>query len=77
MDFENLAPDLQERARACKSPDELLALAKQEGYGLSDAELEQIWRRIAKSVAEALLKSVRGSPKRYAPSMRYTIVAAW
>ena len=42
MNFEDLAPELQEKAKACKSPEELLALAHQEGYELSDAELEQV-----------------------------------
>ena len=44
MDFENLniGPELREKAKACKTPDELLALAKQEGYKLSDAEMEAV-----------------------------------
>ena len=42
MNFEDLAPELQKKAKACKSPEELLALAKAEGYELSDAELEQV-----------------------------------
>ena len=35
-------PELQEKARACKSPEEILALAKEEGYELSDEELEAV-----------------------------------
>ena len=44
MDLENLdiSPELREKAKACKTPDELLALAKQEGYKLSDAEMEAV-----------------------------------
>ena len=44
MDFENLdiSPELREKAKACKSPEEILALAKKEGYKLSDAEMEAI-----------------------------------
>ena len=44
MDFENLgiSPELREKAKACTSPEELLALAKSEGYRLSDAEMEAV-----------------------------------
>jgi len=42
MNNENLTPEMMERARACKTPEELLALAKESGYELSDKELEQI-----------------------------------
>ena len=44
MDFENLdiSPELREKAKACTSPEELLALAKREGYKLSETELESV-----------------------------------
>ena len=44
MDFENLdiSPELKEKAKACKSPEELLALAKAEGYKLSEDDLQAI-----------------------------------
>lgn len=42
MDFEMLRPELRERAIACKSPEELLELAKQEGIELSDDQLSAI-----------------------------------
>ena len=42
MNFEDLTLEQQEKARACKTPEEVLALAKQEGYELSDAELDGI-----------------------------------
>lgn len=42
MKFEDLAPELQEKAKACKTPDEILALASEEGYELSDEELESV-----------------------------------
>ncbi|MBR2834645.1 MAG: Nif11-like leader peptide family natural product precursor [Coriobacteriales bacterium] len=46
MNFEEhlsqLSPELQEKARACKTPEELLALAQEEGYELSDDELASI-----------------------------------
>ena len=40
MEIEDLSPEQIEKAKACKTPEELLALAKEEGYELSDEELE-------------------------------------
>ena len=42
MDFEDLSPELQSKVRACKTPEEILALAKEEGYELTDEALEAI-----------------------------------
>ena len=42
MEFENIPPELLEKAKAIKTAEELIALAEQEGYELSDAELEQV-----------------------------------
>lgn len=42
MMFEDLSPELQEKAIACKTPEELLELAKSEGKELSEEELEAI-----------------------------------
>lgn len=44
MVFNNLDifPELREKAKACQAPEELLALAKAEGYKLSDEEMEAI-----------------------------------
>ena len=44
MGIENMdiSPELREKAKACTSPEELLALAKREGYKLSDAEMEAV-----------------------------------
>ena len=42
MDFSDLSPELREKAKACNTPEEMLALAKQEGYKLSDEEMEGI-----------------------------------
>ncbi len=42
MKFEDLTPEQQEKARACKTPEDVLALAKEEGYELSDEELESV-----------------------------------
>ena len=32
MNFENLSPELRDKARKCKTPEEILALAREEGY---------------------------------------------
>ena len=42
MEFDELSEDLKERAKTCKTPEELLALAKDEGIVLSDEDLEQV-----------------------------------
>lgn len=44
MDLENmeLSPELMAKAKACHTPEEVLALAQEEGYELSDEELEGI-----------------------------------
>lgn len=52
MDFEKLKnPELQEKLKAAKGPEDLLAIAQEEGYELSDEELDAIsggehWCRI-------------------------------
>ena len=42
MKFEDLTPEQQEMARACKTPEEVLALAKENGIELTDAQLEAV-----------------------------------
>lgn len=42
MDLESLSPELREKAKACKSVDELYALAKQEGIELSEKDLDSV-----------------------------------
>ncbi len=42
MSYENLSPEQQDRARACESPEELAALAEEEGLELSDEMLEDV-----------------------------------
>lgn len=42
MEFKDLTPEQQAKARACKTPEDMLALAKAEGYELSDEELEAV-----------------------------------
>lgn len=42
MNIEDLSPELKEKALACKTPDELVALAKSVGVELTDEELDAI-----------------------------------
>ena len=42
MDFKDISPELREKAKACQTPEELLALAKKEGYKLSDEDMEVV-----------------------------------
>lgn len=42
MDYKDLTPEQIEKAKACKSAEDLVALAEQEGYELNDKELAAI-----------------------------------
>ena len=42
MKFENLTDEQKAKAANAKTPEEILALAKEEGYELSDEELEAV-----------------------------------
>ena len=42
MDSKDLTPELKEKVAACKTPEDILELAKAEGYELSDEELEAV-----------------------------------
>ena len=42
MDFGNISPEVRERAKTCKSTEELLTLAKSEGIELADEQLDAI-----------------------------------
>ena len=42
MDIKDVPEDIRKRAEACKTPEEMLELAKKEGYELSDDELEAV-----------------------------------
>ena len=42
MEFENLTEEQKAKVAACKTPEEILALANEEGYELSDDELEAV-----------------------------------
>ena len=39
---EELSPELQEKVASCQTPDEVLAIAKEAGYTLTDDELDQV-----------------------------------
>ena len=40
VNYEDLTPEQQSKAKACKTLEDVLALAKEEGYELTDEELE-------------------------------------
>lgn len=42
MNFEDLTTQQKEKAKACKTPEDVLALAKEEGVELTDDQLEAI-----------------------------------
>ena len=42
MNYADLTPELLEKAKACKTTEELVALAKSEGVELSDEQLETV-----------------------------------
>ena len=43
MSFEDLKnPELQERLKSAKTPEEILAIAREEGFELSDEELSAV-----------------------------------
>lgn len=42
MDFKDLSPELRDKARNCKTPEEVLNLAREEGYELSEEELAAV-----------------------------------
>ena len=42
MDFNDLTEEQKRKARAVSTPEEMLALAREEGYELSDNELEAV-----------------------------------
>ena len=42
MKFEDLSVELQEKVRTCATAEEILKLAKEEGYELSDDDLSSV-----------------------------------
>lgn len=42
MEFNDLSPEIQEKLKKAKTPEEIMALAMEEGYQLSESELDAI-----------------------------------
>lgn len=42
MTFEDLSPELREKALLCKTPEDLVQLAKDEGIELSDEQIDAV-----------------------------------
>ena len=42
MNYEDLTDEQKAKVQACKTPEEMLALAREEGYELSDEDLEAV-----------------------------------
>jgi len=42
MEPTKLTPELREKAKTCKTPEEMIKLAKEEGYELTDEDLDGI-----------------------------------
>lgn len=42
MEFNDLTPEQKAKARACKTPEEMVRLAREEGFELSDEQLETV-----------------------------------
>lgn len=42
MNIEDLSPETIEKAKACETPEQLFALAKEEGIELTDEQIEAI-----------------------------------
>ena len=65
MDLSELTPEMREKVLACKTPEEILALAKEEGYELSDEELDSIsggmmWGDVCVGVACKVCRGYKG-----------------
>ena len=59
MKLENWTPEQLAKAQACKTPEDILALAKEEGYKLTDVELDGIsggWNLVDEVVDRAAPK---------------------
>lgn len=65
MDVNDISPELKEKAKACKTPEDILALAKEAGYELSDEELEGIsgggWGSCGRNTCETRRKHCTGN----------------
>lgn len=65
MNFDDLTPAQQDRVLNAKTPEEILALAKEDGYELSDEDLEGIaggmmWGDVCVGVACKVCRGYKG-----------------
>lgn len=65
MDFKDLSAEQQERVRNAKNAEEILSLAKEAGYELSDEELDGIaggmmWGDVCVGVACKVCRGYKG-----------------
>lgn len=65
MDFDSLNPEQQEKVLNARTPEEIVALAKEEGYELSDEELDGIaggmmWGDVCVGVACKVCRGYKG-----------------
>ena len=42
MNFDELSPEMHKKARECKTPEEVLSLAREQGFELSDEQLQAV-----------------------------------
>ena len=42
MEYQDLTDEMKKKVQSCETPEEILALAKEEGYELTDDELEAV-----------------------------------
>ena len=65
MDTDKLDPAVKAKLRGCETPEEILALAQEEGYELSDEDLEGIaggmmWGDVCVGVACKVCRGYKG-----------------
>ena len=65
MNFDDLTPEQQERVLNAKTPEDILALVKEDGYELSDEDLEGIaggmmWGDVCVGVACKVCRGYKG-----------------
>ena len=65
MNFDDLTPEQQERVLNAKTPEDILVLAKEDGYELSDEDLEGIaggmmWGDVCVGVACKVCRGYKG-----------------
>lgn len=65
MNFDELSQELKDRLKACETPEEVLALAKEQGVELSEDDLDQVAGGKGKWAHEECADFVRqGKPRK-------------